>query len=164
MILLLSMAIPAVYAKGPTGKAGKSTVAHLYLYEKDPSDWSIVEDGAWGKLKYNIASDTFDFVFNGHGLEPDTSYTLIYYADPWPGTGGTDITSGTPNAEGDLHLMGSFNLGNMPIEADENSLGAKIWLVLSDDYDAENDEMEGWNPAEYLFEYDLITYDDTDAP
>ena len=44
MILLLSMAIPAVYAKGPTGKAGKSSVAHLYLVQKD-SNWDVI-DGA----------------------------------------------------------------------------------------------------------------------
>ena len=36
MILLLSMAIPAVYVRGPTDRAGKSNVAHLYLAEKDP--------------------------------------------------------------------------------------------------------------------------------
>ncbi len=58
LILLLSMAIPAVYAKGPTGKAGKSSVAHLYLVQKD-SNWDVI-DGAWGKLKYNVEGSTFD--------------------------------------------------------------------------------------------------------
>ncbi len=41
--------------------------------------------------------------------------------------------------------------------------GAKIWLVLSEDYDAAEKKMTVWNPAEYLFEYELITYDDTDV-
>jgi hypothetical protein len=50
MILLLSMAIPAVYAKGPTGKAGKSNNQRINLFEKTPSgDWPIVKNGAWGK-------------------------------------------------------------------------------------------------------------------
>ena len=40
--------------------------------------------------------------------------------------------------------------------------GAKIWLVLNDDI--VGGSMSGWNPTEYLFEYDLITYDDTKIP
>ncbi len=55
--------------------------------------------------------------------------------------------------------MGSFNLGSIPIKLDENAPGAKIWLVLSDDYDESSKMMKAWNPTEYLFEYDLITYD-----
>ena len=44
----------------------------LYLYEKYSSDWSIVEDGAWGKMTYTEEK----FVFNGHGLESGIDYTL----------------------------------------------------------------------------------------
>ena len=40
--------------------------------------------------------------------------------------------------------------------------GAKIWLVLSSDVDCDMAYMIGWNPTEYLFEYDLINFDDTD--
>jgi len=46
----------------------------------------------------------------------------------------------------------------MPANYDENDR-AKIWLVLSDDV---SDQMTGWNPTEYLFEYDFVTFDDTD--
>jgi len=63
-------------AKVPNGPAGKSNVAHLYLFEKDPATWEIVEEGAWGKMKYNLAGSEFEFVFNGHGLEPGSDYTL----------------------------------------------------------------------------------------
>lgn len=176
LILLLSMAIPAVYARGPTGKAGKSSVAHLYLVQKD-SNWDVI-DGAWGKLKYNVEGSTFDYVFNGHGLDPEKDYSLIYYADPWPGNNtGALIANGTPNEGGNLHLMGSAIIGDLPNPADANYLdvdgidntgdegeGAKIWLVPSSDYDAENSKMVDWNPTDYLFEYNLIKYDDTDAP
>jgi hypothetical protein len=156
------------YAKG-NGQAGKSNIAHLYLVEKNPSDWMIVPDGAWGKMKYNLAGPTFDFVFNGHGLEPDTSYTLIYYADPWPGNNpGAYIASGTSDNDGNIHLAGSVDLGtDIPNPSDGNyPLGGKIWLVLSNDYNSGNAQtgpMTGWNPTEYLFEYDLIKYDDTDV-
>ena len=74
------------FVAAPAMAGGK--VAKLYLYEKDPSSgWSIVDGGAWGKMKYNLAGPTFDFVFNGHDLEPGNSYTLLYYPDPWPGEG-----------------------------------------------------------------------------
>jgi len=169
-----------VMAKGKHGPAGKSNVAFLYLYEKDPSTWEIVDGGAWGKLKYNLSGSTFDFVFNGHELEAGGDYTLIYYPDPWPGDGLICLGSGTANDDGDVHIMGSVDTGDLPIPADKNNIdnedryewinedynGAKIWLVLSDDVDCDNDtnKMMGWNPTKYLFEYDLITFDDTDVP
>ena len=151
--------------KGLKGQAGRSNVAFVELWEKDPSTWEIVEDGAWGKLKYNLEGPTFDFVFNGHGLEVGANYTLIYYADPWPGNNpGALIANGTANDEGNIHLAGSLDLGmDLPDSGDGNYPdGAKVWLVLSDDYDGATCQMTGWNPTEYLFEYDLITYNDTD--
>ena len=150
--------------KGPNGQAGNSNIAHLYLYEKsgDP-DWEILEDGAWGKMKYNMSGDEFDFVFNGHGLEPGLDYTLIYYPDPWPGEGLICLGEGTVNEEGDIHIAESKDTGDLPADGDEAPLGgAKIWLVLSDDITCD-DQFDGWNPTEYLFEGDVITFDDTDA-
>lgn len=169
--LAILMAVAALFLwaspalAGKSGPAGKSNVAHLYLYEKNPSDWSIVDGGAWGKMAYNLAGPTFDYVFNGHGLAPNTEYSLIYYADSWPGNNpGALVASGVSNDGGNIHLSGSPDLNmDLPGAADANYPGgAKIWLVLSSDYDAGLTKMTGWNPAEYLFEYDLITYDDTD--
>ena len=74
--------------------------------------------------------------------------------------------------------MGSVDTGDLPIAADRNNYygddpydwiteeytGAKIWLVLSDDVDWTEQEMSGWSPTEYLFEYELINFDDTDVP
>jgi len=161
VVLLIGALTVGVLAVGKTGQAGKSNIAHLYLHEKDPDTWEIVPDGAWGKMKYNLSGSTFDFVFNGHDLEIGLEYTLIYYPDPWPGTGLICLGSGTVNEEGDIHIAESVDTGDLPIATDEN-LGAKIWLVLSDDVDCENAEMIGWTPIEYLFEYDVITFDDTD--
>ena len=160
VVLVGTLAVGAL-ATGKTGPAGKSKVGHLYLYEKD-ANWDIVLDGgAWGKMKYNTSGSTFNFVFNAHGLEADTDYTLIYYPDPWPGSGLICLGSGTANDYADVHIMGRVDTGDLPAEADEND-GAKIWLVLSNDVDCDNHLMTGWTPAEYLFEYDLITFDDTD--
>jgi len=176
---------------GKSGQAGKSNIAHLYLYQKDAEgDWSVVEGGAWGKMKYNLSGLTFDFVFNGHRLEPNTDYSLIYYADPWPGVNGDAgvlIASGTSDEEGNIHLEGPVDLDmDLPHPDDANYEspggdpgtpgeapkpfpfgGAKIWLVLSDDYnngDPATGPMTDWRPEEYLFEAQLINYDDTDWP
>ena len=145
--------------KGPNGQAGNSNIAHLYLYEKsgDP-DWIIVEDGAWGKMKYNLSGEEFKFVFNGHGLEAGIDYTLIYYPDPWPGDGLICLGSGTVNDEGNIHIADSVDIGgDLPISGDTNA-GAKIWLVLTSDVDCDGQLMIGWSPDDYLFEYDLITF------
>lgn len=172
---------------GKTGPAGKSSnVGHLYLHEKNTSgDWSIVEGGAWGKMKYNLSGSEFDFVFNGHGLDAGVKYTLIYYPDPWPGEGLICLGDATANDGGNVHIQGPVDTGDLPKEYDNNHSrndpncgdpdtpgepptpfpcgGAKIWLVLFDDVDCTDQTMPGWNPAEYLFEDGLINYVDTDV-
>lgn len=169
---VLGIMVVSAMAAGPSGQAGKSNVAHLYLYEKNPDTWEIVEGGAWGKMKYNLSGPTFDFVFNGHGLSQNTSYSLIYYADPWPGNNpGAFLASGMSDALGDIHLAGSVNLGiDLPSPPDQNAgpcpspggvspcPGAKIWLLLSSDYNASTKAVVGWNPTEYLFEFQGIIY------
>jgi hypothetical protein len=169
LISLLAIVLVAVFTTAPfartvkVGQAGKSNTGHLYFYEKDPATWEIVENGAWGKMKYNLSGSTLDFVFNGHGLEKGLSYTLIYYPDPWPGSGLICLGSGTAKGSGNVNIAGQVETGDLPAANDANYPdGAKIWLVLADDVDGDNAQMIGWNPAQYLFEYDLITFDDTD--
>jgi hypothetical protein len=178
----LLMATIPVFAK-PSAPAGNSNVGHIFLYEKEPVNWTIVHPGAFGRLKYEMSGPKFCYVFNGHGLEPDIEYSLIYYADPWPGNHpGALIDSGIPNNGGNIHLAGCIDLGmDLPHPDDANyesvcgdpntpgnpptpyPCGAKIWLVTSDDYDADNTIMDGWHPAEYLFEDATISYDDTEV-
>jgi len=161
-VFVIGCTIPEIdlSRKGPSGQAGRSNIGHLYLYEKDPTDWSVVEDGAWGKMKYNLSGEEFEFVFNGHGLEADTDYTLIYYPDPWPGTGLICLGSGTTNRGGNVNIKNSVEIDFLPIVLDENfPEGAKIWLVLTSDVSCENG-MTGWNPSEYLFEEALIQFNE----
>jgi hypothetical protein len=169
-------------SKGPSKQAGKSNVAHLYLYEKMPEPeaprtdpWLIVEGGMWGKMKYYVEGSVFDFVFNGHGLPIGVDYTLIYYPDPWPGDGLICLGSGTVAAcdeevdcegggSGNIHIKGSVDTGSFPIEEDENYPdGAKIFLVPSADVDCEGRIMAGWTGDDAnLYEGALITFVDTD--
>lgn len=188
LIVLLISALTVGVLAGKTGKAGKSNVAHLYLYQKtyvDPldGDYQDVDGGAWGKMKYNTEGEEFEFVFNGHGLVPEMEYTLIYYPDPWPGNGLICLGEGTVNGGGEIHIANSLDTGvDLPIFGDWNadtstttledkSIGAKIFLVPSNDVDCGGQEMTSWTGPWsgdtdgeniYLFEDELITFDDTD--
>jgi hypothetical protein len=107
----------------------------------------------------------FSFVFNGHGLEPDWGYTLIYYPDPWPGSGLICLGEDVADEYGNVHIMNAVETGDLPAEYDDNfDLGAKIWLVLTADVNCEVQQMEGWDPTEYLFENNLIFYDSSARP
>ncbi len=57
-------------------RAHNGNAQHLYLYEKNPSTWEVL-DGAWGKMMYQDNK----FVFNGHKLVSGEDYSLIYYPD-----------------------------------------------------------------------------------
>ena len=155
------------------------------------------DNKVWGKLNYSLWGDTFKFSFSGRGLLPDTNYTLIYYPDPFPGNDLICLGSGqsTPawgkghgkwwhdkhgkwkHEEGNLNIHGDVDIGtSLPapvIDANFNpinpsgAVGAKIWLVLSDDVlcTPSTDipplppHMLNWNPTEYLFEYNLIVFE-----
>ncbi|MBZ9577836.1 SipW-dependent-type signal peptide-containing protein [Patescibacteria group bacterium] len=144
-------------APGPKGAQ-----ASLNMVGKDPTTWEEILDGS-GILTYNTSGPTFNYNFSGTGLN-NIKYCLIYYADPWPGNNpGALIASGTATAN-NLSLIGSYNFGyDLPNASDQNApAGAKIWLVPCDDYDDTTKSMKAWSPSTYLFEENLIQYDDTD--
>jgi len=161
------------------------TEAVLILENKD-SGWQRIPDGTWGELGYNLAGDEFDFALNVYDLEPEEDYSLIYYADTedryvdWGGDNpGALIATMTTDENGNVCISGSIDLGwNLPHPDDANGYyydyaltpdfylngtGAKIWLVPSDCYNAGAKKVDTWSPTRFLFETDLITYDDTDV-
>jgi len=163
IVLLISALFVGVLAAGPSKPAGESNTGLLYLYEKVPGPvlippvpWDLVLGGAWGKMEYKLSGPEFDFVFNGKGLDAGVEYTLIYYPDPWPGNGLICLGSATANGGGNVHIAGSVDTGDLPIFTDANS-GAKIWLVLTDDVNCAGG-WNAWNPTEYLFEDEQITF------
>jgi hypothetical protein len=148
----------------------KYVIGHVYLFQKDPDTWERVPDGAWGKMQHKLWYDKFYFVFNGHGLIPGESYTLIYYPDPWPGNGLISLGTGFANEGGNVHIRGMLeDICDLPADYDANyEYGAKIWLVLSSDVypggsGIDIPKMIGWNPDLYLFEYNLIRFDNTNC-
>ena len=156
-----------IYAEQLTGS--------LVLENKSGApDWQIKGgDEIQGTLTYNLTSPTFDYKFEATGLTGSTDYSLIYYADPWPGDGVTHDTgvliAKFTAASGIIpSTSGSINLGmDLPQwPSDQNHPeGAKLWLVPSSDYSTVTPGVKGhmtaWNPANYLFETALITYEDT---
>jgi predicted ribosomally synthesized peptide with SipW-like signal peptide len=137
----------------------------LVLENKNPSDWSIINDGRYAVLNFIPSGPKFVYDLKGYGLTPSTQYSLIYYADPWPGNhSGAFIAQGSTDGSGGLSLSGSVELGmNLASSPDANHPWAKIWLVPSSNYSQATTSMIAWNPADYLFETRTIQYDDTDV-
>lgn len=144
---ILASVMP-VFAKNPKGPAdyngmnhfGKAS--HLYLYEKNPTTWEVIEDGAWGKMTYH--EDDGTYVFNGHKLETETYYTLVNYYG-WPNV--NILGSSISDEYGNVHISG--NLGDLDEEVEGE--GYKVWLVPSSDLTGS--ALNSWNPSSYLFEY-----------
>jgi hypothetical protein len=163
ILLILSMTTSITMAKKPIapGKPVKQTT--LYLFQKDPETWDIVEHGAWGKMKYTPVGTELQFNFQAHKLLPEQWYSLIYYPDPWPGYELIILAETMSDSDGNLQIKDSIDSGDLPRSFDDNYLdGAKIWLVLYEDISLRPRCMMNWNPTEYLFEDHLITFDDTD--
>jgi len=139
----------------------------LVLENKDPNWNRILNDGIYGILTWTGDGNTFNYSLNAYKLQPTTSYSLIYYADPWPGNHpGVLISSGSTDGSGNLTLSGTPDLiTDLPEPPDTNDpTGAKIWLIPSIAYNASTYSVIAWNdlPAsDWLFETNLIKYNDT---
>lgn len=152
--LLISTTVLAFPADLGILKVFSNKDFRMPLVEKNPTDWSVVEDGAWGLLNGHYGRY---LNFWGRGLEGNTDYTLIYYGydghnDEWPYATciGDPITTSSNGWTGSVVRMFDYSsfIGD--------GINQKFWLVLSSDLDCDNNRMIAWNPTEYLFEWDII--------
>lgn len=149
-------------SEGPEGRAGASHIAHLNFSQRD-EEGDVVDDGATGRMKYTWSGPTFDYVFNGHELEPGDEFTMTYQLEPVGESGAICLGSGTVNDEGDLHIKNSIELNSdLPMADDESEDGALLVAVVSEDVNCEMDSMDAYIPEDYLFGNALIEYRDTD--
>ncbi len=140
------------------------TVLGLENKDIDGSWDPFLDDDTFGTLTFISSHPTFDYTLDVSGLVANTNYSIIYYADPWPGNNpgaliGTLLTDGS----GDANVSGDVELGmDLPALADANYPGgAKIWVIKSTEYTPNS--VNTWPVgAESLFENNLIIYDDTD--
>lgn len=132
---------------------------HTVLLEnKDSSDIDLYDpylgDGKYGKLTYDL--ETCKFTFKGYGLDAGTEYCLIYYPEPWPGSGGCSLGKDTGP---DVEISGLFptipNAGDWSYDRAGEKL-AKIWLVPCNDYDEAAGKMTDWHADQILFDMETI--------
>ncbi|MCK5285864.1 MAG: hypothetical protein KAJ58_01405 [Candidatus Pacebacteria bacterium] len=157
------------------------------LVQKDTDTWEALENDVTATVTYELASAEFNYELEAEGLDSGENYSLIYYADKqdrfenWGGDNpGALIVEVEADEDGNISVTGTKELSmNLPHIDDWNGSadadycdneendnynlcrGAKIWLVLSSDYDG--GEVSWVNYDSYLYETDLITYDDTDG-
>ncbi|RLG14552.1 MAG: hypothetical protein DRN66_01650, partial [Candidatus Nanohalarchaeota archaeon] len=150
----------------------------ILILENKNSTWQpITGDGIQATLEYNDMGPEFEYELTATGLQTNTQYSLIYYADEpdrfnnWGGDNpGALIVEATSDSNGNLVVSGSAAIGmNLPSYPDANMdinehnycgapdfyshcTGAKIWLVPSSDYS--EPKLTAWNPDNYLFETD----------
>ncbi|OGD68012.1 hypothetical protein A3E89_00590 [Candidatus Campbellbacteria bacterium RIFCSPHIGHO2_12_FULL_35_10] len=140
----------------------------LKLENKDiDGTWDpYLNDGVEGELTFISSHPTFNYTLDVSGLVAATGYSIIYYADGWPGNNpGALIGTLTTDGSGDANVAGNVNLGmNLPDSADANYPGgAKIWVIKSSEYNSGTNSVTTWPVGiESLFESNLITYTDSD--
>ena len=148
--LVLAGLLVSVLA-GPV--SGASTSGRIVLYEKDPSlfdpdgGWLVVEGGAWGKCNYKLVGTEITGTFNGHGLDPNTNYTLVQI-DGYPYV--LTLGSGTTNENGNINFKVSGEL-----------VGNTYWIgliltghlqtVCTPMGDCTHAVFTTWDPWEYLW-------------
>lgn len=157
----------------------------LKLENKDTTTWVVKSDSTEATLKYDLISSTFNYRLEAKGLQATTEYALIYYADKqnrfvnWGGDNpgavivtfttdgsGYKLISGSQNIDMNLPQLSDWNIDPSPDYCnngwDHYNLcgGAKIWLVPKADYNDGTKKL-AWNPANYLFETDMIDYTDS---
>ncbi len=172
----LDIAFRAVQSRNNTGfVCGQSQPEpHRLVLENEnmttSPDWTpITGDGIGGVLTWAGDGPTFSYSVSASGLPATTNYSLIYYADPYPGNNpGKLIGTGTTDSGGNLAFSDNPDLGmDLPMPTDANSgaphNGAKIWLIPSANYNVGTNSVTPWTPDNtWLFEGNVyINYNDT---
>jgi len=161
------------------------------ILENKNANWDVISDKTKGTLTYETAGPTFNYTFEATGLTLNQSYSLIYYADfdprfqTWGGnnpgavigtfaadsSGNISVSPTSTNLGMDLPKSPDWNINPTPNYCDNANTyddyntcaGAKIWLVPTSNLTSGNIlPLNAWNPTTYLFETDLIIYNDTD--
>jgi hypothetical protein len=152
----------------------------VLLIQKDTSTWEVLQ-GAWAFIQYVPCGPEFEFIITTSGLDSDTAYSLIYYADSAAPPSGASafpvMVIHTWDSGNDVDGSFSDDIGtSLPTWSDKNRTGndyyasdgyanpygAKLWLVPTEDIDSSS-FLTWTDMADYLWETNLIMYIDTDT-
>ena len=115
--------------------------------------WSPVPGNGSGTVTYSYTGGILTASFIGTVPLANTNYSMIYYPDPWPGSGSCVFGSALSLADRSINI--GAGVCPVPAAGDKNMpAGIKIWLVPSSDY--AGGQLTAWNPSNYLFEYNLL--------
>jgi len=151
LAVIAMFAVPVAMACGGNACRGRQV---LRLLQKDPDTWEPVPGGAYVDL---IGVNGRVLQAHGQGLEPKTSYTLIYYGNPglgindvWPHA--TCIGTKQSNGAGRINFAARVPYCDSLMELMGDGIPQKFWLVPSSDVDCDAQQMTAWNPEDILFE------------
>lgn len=139
--------------------------------ENPDGPWTVKSgDEIYADLTWDGDGAEFVYDLDAHNLASDTDYSLIYYADGWPGNHpGALLGEFVTDSNGDFIATNeAINLNHdLPHPDDENAaIGAKIWLIPSEAYNDTTFSVNTWPPDQdtWLFEGNVyINYQDTDV-
>jgi predicted ribosomally synthesized peptide with SipW-like signal peptide len=132
------------------------------VLENKGGNWLIQHDNTQAILNYTTKAPQFGYNLKATGLLANTSYSLIYYSDPWNVPNSRLIGQATSQADGSLAMSGATELSSSlpaswgdPLYPD----GAKVWLVPSIYFSG--NKINNWNQGGVAYETGLIQYEDT---
>lgn len=124
----------------------------VWFDNKDPN--MPVADGYWtiadtigGALTYTVRDLKFHGSFTGKVTLPNTKYFLVAYNDPW-GSADPKLAEGNSDGAGNLTFLFDVSADTMKNQ--------KLWFVPAADYNGTT--VNGWHPANFLFERGLMDY------
>ncbi len=193
LVMAISLCLTPAVALAQVGLTGGSYENTLNLENKDAAWAIKPGDGIGGTLGYNSAGTTFDWGLDAHGIADGSYALIYYadFSGARFGTWGGNnpgAVIATVTASGNIiSTSGSVNLAmDLPCPFDANQFehdysgtpdfytvtdvdghahGAKIWLVPTSALTGGTSlPVTAWPPTDnWLFETDLVWYDDTDV-
>jgi len=121
----------------------------LELNKKETTNWTIIPETTIS-LSYTFIGNNFWYKVNG---VPE-NHVVVYYPDVNGNPGDWNINNASLVGDANTEWTQS-NVGYLPKEYDWNNK-AKLWVIPRADW-----ESKAWNPSEWYFENNLITYGET---
>lgn len=122
-----------------------SYAMNVDMNKKDP-EWVIIE-GNTIVLSYVTVGDEFMYKVD---IELE-NYVVVYYPDLDGNPGSWNIGNATLVGDAETEWISS-SITKLPVETDWNDK-AKLWIIPRVDWEAQS-----WNPSEWYFENNLVTY------